>query len=230
MKTFNAQSTPISKTTCTLIKTELTNRLKAVKSNKAMVDSLYAEGYRAADFDEKGSKPASMVIGEIRHEQPRYTQLHGIYTAAQPVKTRRLLALSLADRKARTEAEQMEVKRVKKVITDSIANLQKGLTARVTAADAVTWELAVVASIPKADMAKAVVSGSGAVKSLVEEAKRRAKEDEHPLVERTALKLAQIIKGLKADGRYTPLRNQLNKVCKGFQKEHEALKALKDKS
>jgi|TARA_R110000824_G_C14960918_1_gene651994 hypothetical protein len=195
-----------------------------------MIDSLYAEGYRAADFNEKGSTPVSMVVGESQHEQPRYTQLHGIYTAAQPAKTRQLLALSLAERKMRTEAEQETARIAKKKITDSIANLQKGLTARVTAADAVTWELQVIASIPKADMAKAVQSGSGAVKSLVEEAKRRTKEDEHPLVQRTAVKLALIIKGLKADGRYTPLRNQLNKVCKGFEKEHEALKALKAKS
>ena len=225
MKTFNAQSTPISKTTCTLIKTELTNRLKAKKSTTAMIDSLYAEGYRAADFNEKGSTPVSMVVGESQHEQPRYTQLHGIYTAAQPAKTRQLLALSLAERKMRTEAEQETARIAKKKITDSIANLQKGLTARVTAADAVTWELQVIASIPKADMAKAVQSGSGAVKSLVEEAKRRTKEDEHPLVQRTAVKLALIIKGLKADGRYVDLRNQLDTVCKGFQKEHEALKA-----
>tara|TARA_R110002060_G_scaffold77162_1_gene88299 strand:+ start:144 stop:827 length:684 start_codon:yes stop_codon:yes gene_type:complete len=225
MKTFNAQSTPISNTTCQLIKTDYRDGEKAVKSNTAMIDSLYAEGYRSEDFAPTGSTPVSMVVGEIQQEQPRYVQIHGLYTSMQPAKTQELLALSLADRKDRTEAEQATCRIAKKKITDKIKATRVGLDSRVAKEMAAAWELHVIASIPKADMDKAVQSGGAAIKNLVDAAKKRAKEDEHPLVQRTAVKLAQIIKGLKADGRYVDLRNQLDTVCKGFEKEHEALKA-----
>ena len=229
MKTFNAQATPISKTTCQLIKTDYTDGEKADNSNTVMIDSLYGEGYRSEHFAPTGSTPVSMAVGEIQQEQPRYAQLHALYTSMQPVKTKGLLAMSLADRKTRPEAEQETCRIAKKKITNKIKATRVGLDGRVAKEKAAAWELQVISSIPKADMDKAVQSGTGAVTNLVDAAKKRAKEDEHPLVQRTAVKLAQIIKGLKADGRYTPLRNQLNKVCKGFQKEHEALKALKAK-
>lgn len=225
MKTFNAQATPISKTTCQLIKTDFTDGEKAVKANKAMIDSLYAEGYRSEHFEPTGSTPVSMAVGEIQQEQPRYAQLHGLYTSMQPAKTQELLALTLAERKTRTEAEQATCRIIKKKITDKITATKVALDGRVTKEKVAAWELAVIASIPTADKDKAVQSGGAAMKNLVDAAKKRAKEDEHPLAQRTAVKLAQIIKGLKADGRYTPLRNQLDVVCKGFEKEYDALKA-----
>lgn len=226
MTNFNAQSTPLTGTIAQSIQKAYSSSQTARKKTKAMLDSLYSAGYRAKDFDKLGPKPVSLIVGEAQQEQPRYTQLHKIYTQLQTTDVQALLALTAAERRDSLYARET-VKRAKKIITDSIANLQKGLTNRVKEEEDKAKKLEVISSIPKADMDTAVLSGTAAVNRLVDAAIRDDKEKENPLVKRVEAQLVRIVAALKKDGRYPKGCTLADAACDYFTKEHQALEAEK---